>query len=137
MDKRSRATWIIIGVIISAILVFNFTIIFSYLSPKEWAIWNGKGEMPNANLIVSIDDGIERNGDFGLGTASGTLMNKKKHMLNYVQVSIGLYVDGAKVGSCFDNQSNIAGGGSWKFKAICTNVPQSNFNYRVDDVTSW
>lgn len=102
----------------------------------EWATWNGEGEAPRAYSVVQLGE-FERNSYGSTGYAHGYFTNRRSNSLMYVQILIGLYVDDVKVGSCFANQNNIAGGGSWRFEALCTSVPSSAFTYRVDDVTSW
>ena len=51
----------------------------------------------------------------------GKAKNVTDKKFSYVQLSFNVYdADGAVIGTCFDNQSDVAGGETWKFKAICS-----------------
>lgn len=104
---------------------------------REWAIWDGESEIPNANVVVYLDDIKFEGYDGALAYAYGIVHNYMSKTISYIQISVGLYVDNVKMGSCFVNQDHIVPDTSWQFKALCSGVPNSKFQYKVDDVTYW
>ena len=51
----------------------------------------------------------------------GKAKNKTDKKFSYVQVKFNVYdEDGNVLGSCLDNQNNVMGNETWKFKAICS-----------------
>lgn len=101
----------------------------------KWRTWDGESEIPtNAKVVVYLGE-IERSAYGSTATVHGLARNMTSESFNYIQVSIGIYVNDVKHGSCFANETNLSSGTTWEFSGLCTNVPSSAFKYRVDNVT--
>lgn len=105
---------------------------------QKWATWDMEEEAPNAYVLVVTGDATRNEYIESYGTIHAAVKNRMAKKISYIQVSYGIYSDsGAKLGSCFANESNIPADGIWEFDAACTNLPLTQFHYRVDDVTYW
>ncbi len=68
----------------------------------------------------------------------GKAKNKTSKKFSYVQVKFNVYdKDGTVIGSCFDNQNDIMGGETWKFKAICSGETKDIKNYKYTGYDAW
>lgn len=128
-----------LGVFLLAIALIS---VFNQSDPapavRDWATWDGEGEVPSAKVIV-VNGEVTRNGYVSsLGEIHGLAHNRSGQTLSYIQVVYGVYDEGGiKLGNCVANQNYLANNTSWEYDAICTNLPDSSFKYRVDDVTYW
>lgn len=130
-------------------LAFAFAIIIGILnynpdSPAgtsqkryEWATWSEGEDTPNADIIVLKDSEVVRNDYLQTsGTIYGGLANNTGRKLSYVQITIGIYSpSGSKISDCTDNVSSLDVAGTWTYNALCTNLPATEFVYKVEDVT--
>lgn len=106
--------------------------------PSKWATWDGEGEEPDAYIVVVNDNAVRDQHISSFGNIYGTAYNRTGKNLSYIQITYGIYNEsGAKLGSCLANENNIPAATPWKFSAMCTNLPDSAYRYRVDDVAYW
>ncbi len=104
---------------------------------RRWASWDGESEVPRAYVVVYLDDIIRSQYLEGMGEVHGLARNASSDNFSYIQISVGIYVNDTKVGSCYANQTHLAARTSWEFSGTCTGLPSSAFQYRVEDVTYW
>jgi len=104
-----------------------------------WAMWDGESEVPNAKLIVTLEKNapIKCSYSYCSMEVSGQVYNNTSSKLSYVQVSIGVYKNGVKVGSCFDNTSYLSPQNTWAFNANCFDVPRDELSYKIEDIAAW
>ena len=58
-------------------------------------------------------------GDFGIRYVTGIVTNESSSPYSFVSISVNLYdLDDNQVGSTLDNISNLAAGGTWKWRAV-------------------
>ena len=68
----------------------------------------------------------------------GKAKNKTNKKYSYVQVKFNVYdKEGTVIGSCLDNQNDIMGGETWKFKAICSGETKYIKNYKYTGYDAW
>lgn len=108
------------------------------IRPKKWATWDGEGDPPHANVVVVSGDAVRNEHLPDMGNIYGYAYNRTDKNLSYIQVTYGVYdTNHNKLSSCLANETNISADSGWKFKAICTNLPTTQFIYRVDEVNYW
>lgn len=106
--------------------------------PLAWATWDGEGEPPEAYIVVTTGDVARQQYATYFGNIAGVAYNRTGKNLSYIQITYGIYSEsGAKLGSCLANENNIPAGTPWQFSALCTNLPDSAFRYRVEEVSYW
>lgn len=106
--------------------------------PSKWATWDGEGEPPEAYIVVTTGDVARQQYATYFGNIAGVAYNRTGKNLSYIQITYGIYSEsGAKLGSCLANENNIPAGTPWQFSALCTNLPDSAFRYRVEEVSYW
>lgn len=106
-------------------------------SIAKWATWDGESEVPRAYAIVYVEKIVRSEYLSGMGEVYGLVRNASPNDFSYIQVSVGVYVDNTKVGSCFANQSHLPARTNWQFTGTCTGLPSSAFQYRVEEVSYW
>lgn len=128
----------LIGVILIIIVGLGYESAHPESIPSAWATWDGDGELPNAYIVIVNKDAIRSQYASSFGNISGTAYNRTGKKLSYIQLTYGIYSeDGAKLGSCLANETNLPVDTSWEFSALCTGLPNSAYRYRVDEVSYW
>lgn len=88
------------------------------------------------NGLVLLRKTVEgKTGQFG-GEITGSVVNRRKNKLRYVQITFNLYdKSGAQVGSAVANVNGLEPDGTWKFKA--TSFGKDFSTYKFDELTGF
>ncbi len=85
----------------------------------------------------TISDVTATGNDYSM-TITGTFTNNTDKTMSYVSLSYNLFdSDGAQIGTAYDNTSNLAAGGTWKFEALGIEALSNVSYYELVDVTCY
>lgn len=98
-------------------------------TPEEKPAQEEKKDYELTDVKVTEPDTI------GTVYVTGILKNNTDKDKSYVQVDFPVYdTDGNKLGSAFDNISDLKAGGTWNFKAMVLESSDQEIDVKIDEV---